>query len=379
MITVQNYKTPGQLIEALLDERGWTKRTLAVVLDIDESKVNRLTTNRQPITASMAVLLEEVFEIPAERFLALQHEYDLAVARIESRPDPERSTRAAIYGDLPIAEMIKRGWIEAENIKDREAVERSLQRFFGVNDLRNIEFLPHAAKRTEVSEIATPTQLAWIYRVRQIASEMLVAPFSDRSLDLAIKKFSDLLRSAEEARHVPRIMAEAGIRFLIVETLPGAKIDGVCFWLDDKSPVIALTNRFDRIDNFWFVLRHEIEHVKRKHGLNRVMLDVDLTGQKASQSDLISEEERDANEAAAEFCIPKMMMDAFIRKKAPFFAERDLRGFAKTIQVHPGLVAGQLQFRTDDYRRFRNHLVPIRSIVAPNAVVDGWGDVYPTE
>jgi len=34
-------------------------------------------------------------------------------------------------------------------------------------------------------------------------------------------------------------------------------------WLDDKSPVIALSMRFDRIDNFWFVLRHELEHVLR--------------------------------------------------------------------------------------------------------------------
>ena len=379
MIDADKYKTPGQFMEALLSERGWTKRTLAIVLDVDESKINRLTSDRQPITAQMAVLLEEVFGVDANDFLALQHRYELAVARIESQPDPERSTRAAIYGDLPISEMIKRGWLDASNIKDREAVEASLHRFFGVNDLKNIEFLPHAAKRTEVSGDATPAQLAWIYRVRQIASEMLVAPFTDRSVDAVINKLSKLLRSADEARHVPRIMAEGGIRFLIVETLPGAKIDGVCFWLDETSPVIALTTRFDRIDNFWFVLRHELEHVKRRHGQSRVMLDVDLTGDRAAASDAIAQEEREANSAAADFCVPEKMMSAFVRKKSPFFAERDLRGFAKTIQVHPGLVAGQLQHRTGDYRRFRNHLVPIRKTVAPGAVVDGWGDIYPME
>ena len=44
------------------------------------------------------------------------------------------------------------------------------------------------------------------------------------------------------------------------EALPSSKIDGVCLWLDQHSPVIGMSLRFDRIDNFWFVLGHEIEH-----------------------------------------------------------------------------------------------------------------------
>ena len=63
---------------------------------------------------------------------------------------------------------------------------------------------------------------------------------------------------------MPRIVSECGIRLAIVECLPNAKIDGVCFWLNKYSPVIGLSMRFDQIDNFWFVLRHEIEHVLRR-------------------------------------------------------------------------------------------------------------------
>jgi HTH-type transcriptional regulator/antitoxin HigA len=67
----------------------------------------------------------------------------------------------------------------------------------------------------------------------------------------------------------------------MVEALPGSKIDGVCFWLNEVSPVVAVSSRFDRIDNFWFVLRNELEHVDRRHGLSAVMLDTELkaTGQ----------------------------------------------------------------------------------------------------
>jgi HTH-type transcriptional regulator/antitoxin HigA len=174
---------------------------------------------------------------------------------------------------------------------------------------------------------------------------------------------------------VPRILAEAGIRFVIVQSLDSAKIDGVCFWLDDKSPVIGMTLRFDRIDNFWFVLRHEMQHVIERHGLTAPIIDAELEGNKAGTGDDVPEQERVANEAAAEFCVPDAQMKAFIVRKAPFYSERDLLGFARTVGVHPGLVAGQLQRRTGRYDRFRNHLVKVRSLVAPSAMVDGWGDV----
>jgi HTH-type transcriptional regulator/antitoxin HigA len=205
----------------------------------------------------------------------------------------------------------------------------------------------------------------------------LVARYSPQAAKGAVGAFDDLLLSAEEARKVPRILAESGVRFLLVESLPGAKIDGVCFWLDDSSPVIALSLRYDRIDNFWFVLRHECEHVLRLHGRSAMMLDTELEGDRAGVGPSVSEEERLANEAAAEFCVSREKLDRFIARKSPVFAERDFLGFARTLKIHPGLVAGQLQHRTGRFDRFRAYQVKIRSIVAPSAMVDGWGDVAP--
>jgi len=138
-----------------------------------------------------------------------------------------------------------------------------------------------------------------------------------------------------------------------------------------------MSMRYDRVDNFWFVLRHELEHVAQRHGLDAMMLDSELEKEKAGTGDSVAEEERVANAAASDFCVPKKMMDAFIARKAPFFNERDIIGFARTIGIHPGLVAGQLRHRTGRYDRWINHLVKIRSLVAPSAIVDGWGDVAP--
>ena len=373
------YRTPGQFLELLLSQRGWTKRTLATVLLMDESSISKTVADKQPISADLALKLEGVFNVPAEKFLEVQRNYDLAIARLAARPDPGRKTRAHLFGDLPIAEMMKRSWIYVENPRDIRQVEDALVKFFRANSPEEIEILPHAAKKTQVGPDVTPAQLAWLYRVKSIAEETLVASFSRAAVLSAITKLSNMRRTPEELRKVPRILNEAGIRFVIVESLTAAKIDGVCFWLNDIAPVIGISMRHDRVDNFWFVLRHELEHVLQGHGKSVVALDSELEGERAGTGPNIPEEERVANEAAADFCVPNQMMAAFISRKAPFFSERDLLGFSKTINVHPGLVAGQLQHKTKRYDRFRNHLVKVRNIIAPSAIVDGWGDVAPVD
>lgn len=371
-------KTPGQLIEAALKEKNWTQRVLAIVLGVDETGINKIIADKRTISAEMALHLEEVLDVPAAQFLRLQAEYDLAKARIVAKPNPKRATRAHLYAGLPVSEMIKRGWLDATDVRNTERVEAELARFFGVDRVEDIEVLPHAAKKTAVNSPATPAQIAWLSRVRQIALEMMVPKYTQLAGRRAIERLQPLLSAAEEVRKVPRILAEAGIRFLLVESLPHAKIDGVCFWLNDHAPVIALSMRYDRIDNFWFVLRHELEHVIQGDGKEAAILD-DLEGERASSSNsaLLPEEERVANQAASEFCVPQKSMDSFIARKAPFFAERDLLGMAATLKIHPGLVAGLLQHRTGRYDRFRAHLVKVRGLVAPGAIVDGWGDVAP--
>jgi HTH-type transcriptional regulator/antitoxin HigA len=368
-------RTPGQLIRRLLEERGWSQRVLAVVMKMSEPAVNLVVADKRDIDAEMALLLGQVFVLPAERFLDLQKSYDLARARLSTPLDPTLPRRAALFGALPVGEMIKRGWVKAKSIKDLEAVEVGLAEFFGVASADQIDLLPHAAKKTEAFGPTTPAQLAWLYRVKRVATEQVVAArFSGEGLVAALERLNRLLGAPEEARHVPRILSEAGVRFVIVETLPKAKIDGVCLWLGEDAPVIGISLRHDRIDSFWFVLRHEIEHVLNGDGLHRpLVIDSDLEG---STQDL-PEQERVANEAAADFCVPKKEMASFILRKQPFFAERDIVGFAGRLNLHPGLVAGQLRHKLNRWDLFSKHLAKIRFAVAPSATVDGWGDVAP--
>jgi len=372
-LDLENYRTPGQLISALMNERGWNGRVLSGILQIDESGVNRLIQDKKPVNAELALVLEDIFSVPAEDFLKLQIEFDLAKARIRALPDPGREARAKLFGTLPIAEMINRGWLNVENKKDFPKIESELLKFFNVESLDEITYVAHSAKKSNASEIASEPQLAWVNRVKTIASELLVPQFSVQKARNAEEQLKLLLFSVDEIRKVPRILAEAGIRFVIVEALKSSKMDGVCLWLNENSPVIGMSLRFDRIDNFWFVLRHELEHVIQGHGklVPKIDIDIDL--------ETIDEEERIANNASLDFSIPRKKMDSFIARKAPFFSDLDIRGFANTLKIHPGLIAGQLQHHTKKYNLFRKHLLPIREIIIPNAAVDGWGDVYPLD
>lgn len=368
----RNYRTPGQLIEALIAERGWSNRLLATVLEVEETGISKLISAKKIVTPELAISLEEVFGVPAEEFLALQRNLDLAKARIVTRPNPSRALRAKIFADLPVAEMIKRGWLDIEDIRDMESVEVAVTKFFDAQNIGKIETLPHAAKKTDPGVDIAPMQLAWLYRVKQIAKNIITPAYNEKLVRASLPKLKSYLSAPEEARHVPRLLTECGIKFVIVEGLKASKIDGVCFWLNEKTPVIGMTLRFDRMDNFWFVLRHELEHVLQRHGIAAPMLDMDLGNTLAT-----GQEEIIANDAASEFCAPKAKIESFIARKSPLFPERDFLGLAKILGVHPSLVAGQIHFRTGRYELFRGHLAKIRDHVLPSAIVDGWGDIAP--
>jgi len=155
--------------------------------------------------------------------------------------------------------------------------------------------------------------------------------------------------------------------------LPGSKIDGVCAWIDKKSPVIGMTTLHDRIDNFWFVLAHEISHVLHKHGQKAPIIDVETE----QQGQNIVNQEKLANKDASEFCIDQEEMEKFFIRKKPYFYARDVIAFANKLGVHPGIVVGQIQNRTKNYRYLKIHQVSIREILLSSATYDGWGHIAP--
>src|SRR5207248_2502983 len=119
-----------------------------------------------------------------------------------------------------------------------------------------------------------------------------------------------------EARRVPDVMREFGIRFIVVQHLPGSKIDGAAFWIDERSPAIVLSLRHDRIDNFWFTLLHECAHI---HHRDAISIDTDMGVEEREQPRMKDEIEKRADEDAAAALIPPIELESFIRRIGPIY------------------------------------------------------------
>ena len=362
---------PGGYLKEEMEARGWLQRDLAFILGCKEQALNPILSGKRGISPEMAKGLGDAFDVPAEFFLNLQKTYELAQAR---DANPGVALRARMQDHYPVREMIRRGWIETG---DAVLLRGQLRRFFALRDEEEVPYLAHAAKKSRYEEREIPpAQLAWLFRVRQIAKSISVSKYSEKALRDSLLRMTTLMFAPEEARHVPRMLMECGVRFIVVEKLPQSCIDGVCFWLDSDSPVIGMSMRFDRIDNFWFVLRHEIEHVLRRDGQVDEIID-ELDGERATTSESLPQEERLANAAAADFCAPSAKVDSFIVRKRPFFYEKDVLALSSVLHRHPGLVVGQMQHKLDRRDYLTKYQVKIRSLVLPGAIADGWGQSVP--
>lgn len=353
---------PGEFIREELEARGWTQGDLAQILDRPLRLVNELIAGKKQITPETARGLAHAFEgTEPQYWMALDSAYRLG--QLDAEPDDAVTRRARLYSEYPVREMIKRKWVEPSDSLD--VIEHRVKGFFS-------ETFAHAAKAAQYDE-RTTIQWAWLCRAKQLAEAVGAALYSEAALRSALRRFKDLLAAPEEIRQVPKLLAEAGVRFVVVEYLPGAKIDGAAFWLGD-SPVIAMSLRHDRVNNFWFVLRHEIEHILRRDGQGTVV-DVELT-ESIQRKDALPLEERRANDAASEYLVPRAALDDFILRVRPLYSEQRVLLFAKKIGVHPGIVVGALQHREEvPYTHFHKHLAKVRHIVTPAALTDGWGSV----
>ncbi len=361
--------TPGKYIREELVERGWTQMDLAEILGRPPQVVNEIVAGKRSITPETARGLGDAFGTSAQLWMNLEASYQLS--RVSAKDDTV-SRRAILYGMAPIKEMQRRGWIETTANVD--ILEGQLRSFFGLNSLDEPIPFDHAARSPTAGDL-TPAQRAWLCRARHLARGLTVTGrFSTTSLNAVLAQLMKLRRDPEEIRHTPRVLAEAGIRFLVVEPLPHTKIDGACFWLDDDSPVIVLSMRYDRVDWFWHTLIHELGHVKNGDGKQRPALDTELVGADAQPFESKPEIEKQADHFAVNFLVDQGKLDGFIARVHPLYSKLKISAFANKVGVHPGVVVGQLQFRKRiAYAHSRDLLVKVRNIIIAAALTDGWG------
>jgi Domain of unknown function (DUF955). len=149
-------------------------------------------------------------------------------------------------------------------------------------------------------------------------------------------------------RQAREYLNKAGILVLALPHLAHTYLDGSVFFAESRRPVIALTLRYDRLDNFWFVLLHELGHLKLGHLSAEQSWIVDDLELPASDS----RQEADADSFASSMLLPS---DFSLGSKAKITAAELLR-YARDHGISPAIVAGRIQHAKNDYRSFSNLL-----------------------
>ena len=157
---------------------------------------------------------------------------------------------------------MKRGIIRGRTVDEQEA---ELKDLFELDDINDEPEFALAARRSNASEASpspsSPGSPASAAPHELSSSRRPFPPASSRSLAAELPR---ILTAPENFRDLPDLFAQAGVRLVYVEALPGAKIDGCAFFLDG-TPVIGLSGRGKRMDKIIFTLLHETAHLTLGH------------------------------------------------------------------------------------------------------------------
>jgi len=361
---------PGEFIKEELEARGWSQSDLAAILGRNTGTVSQIISGKQPINPRLAHELGAAFSTDAQSWMNLQTAYQLWKEQQEESDDAVRR-RAALYSKAPVKEMLKRRWIEStESI---EVLESQVCKFLEIPNIDAEPKFAFAARQRAYTEPPSSATIAWLNRAKQLASVIKAQRFSQKALEVALPNLRRLMERVDGVKEVPRILADAGIRVVAIEKLSSMTVDAVTFWIDTaggKSPVIALSLRFDRLDWFWHTLLHEIDHIRNGEGMDAPCIDVFEDSDDAVKPPT----EVRCDEFAASFSISRIELDKFIARIRPYFTSDKAEGFALRMKVHPAIAAGQVRNRIKNYSIFSPLVsTKVRALILGPFMCDGWG------
>jgi HTH-type transcriptional regulator/antitoxin HigA len=352
---------PGDYLQDELDARGWTVDDLAEVTGITPRQIFNILKAKSGVTAESAKAFADAFGQEAQTWMNLQVAYELALSAQEDRGIAKR---AKIFEKAPVRELKRRGWIVDTN--DTDELEGEVCRLLSIPSIDAEPSLAVAARKSTSYATDSAAQIAWYSRCRQLAEGVSAEPYADSKWEPGVRKLLALAENEADVRLVPKTLAEMGVRLVLVQHLRHTKIDGVALWLDANRPVVGMSLRFDRIDNFWFTLMHELIHVKYRDVSPPVDVDIE-------NAEGLPEMEKRANSEASNYLLPSEKLESFIARVHPHYYQTKIVQFAQSKKIHPGIVVGQLHHR-DKLKQFqlRKLLVKVKDHIAGSAIMDGW-------
>ena len=332
---------PGSVaaIEFRMEQENLSPRDLIPFLG-SRAKVSEVLSGKRAITMPMARALHEHLGIPADVLLS-----EPGVAPGDPLADME-------WSRFPINAMVKLGWLpdRLNPAPHAEEIIRDLIDRAGGPDVARAA-LHRKNDHVRMNAKMDPYALkAWCWQVLAKANGDLPRVSYRRgtvTMDF-LRKVARESWSEDGPRRAKELLAKHGIPLVIVQHLPKTYLDGAALRLGDDRPVIGLTLRYDRIDNFWFCLLHELAHVGRHmdNGQGNAFVD-DLTLRRAEGA-REDPRERQADDWAEEALIPEAAWEASAVKDHP--TPMSVMNLANALRIHPAVVAGRVRSERRNYR-----------------------------
>ena len=322
---------PLEAIKFRMDEQGLRQRDLIPFIG-SKSKVSEVLAGKRSLTVSMIRALHEGLDIPAGVLLQEPQQEDEQLEEIN-------------YEKFPLKEMVKRGWLEATAWEQREDAEGLIVRFFKL--LGGLEYVPVFCRRTLVERsgksIDKYALWAWIARVLTRAKSMELSFYRAGTVDKEfIEQVSHLSLSENGPIEAQKHLAEHGIVLIVEPHLPRTRLDGVAMLSSDGRPIIGLTIRYDRIDNFWFTLIHELVHIWTHL----------RSSDEAFVDDLDSGPGKDPREMEADRLAGEILIPRRIWKRSDAYRQRTpdaIQELAFRLKIHPAIIAGRIRHDAKNY------------------------------
>lgn len=300
-----------------------------------KSKVSEVLGGRRELSLSMIRKLVKGLGIPAEVLLR------------EPGAKLPSGELAELAKNLPLAEMLKRGWFRGfvGTLSDlKEQIEEVLALFTAPVGKKGIGPVLNRQRMRNGSVADQHALLAWRIRV---VSEALRCPLPRYQPGTVTPEFLAQVVSLSYLEEGPKLAREflnkSGIHLIVEPHLPRTHLDGAAIRLEDGTPVVALTLRHDRLDNFWFTLLHELAHVSLHLDdpeVEAIFDDLDQTS--------VEVREQEADSLANEALLPERHWKQadLLRDPSP---ER-VRAFAEKRRIHAAIPSGRIRFETNNYQ-----------------------------
>jgi HTH-type transcriptional regulator/antitoxin HigA len=350
------YPTPIAAIEFRMEQAGLSPRDLVPFIGT-RAKVSEVLSGKRKLTMPMARALHEHLGIPAEVLLQ------------DGSSTFEPSLVGIEWERFPVRAMAKCGWIpKARNLGARaeECVRDLIRRAGGLEVAEAALYRKndHARANAKTDPYALK---AWCWQVLATANESKPATqYKPGTVTLEfLRELARLSWSDEGPRLAREFLAKQGISLVVVPHLPKTYLDGAALMLGDGTPVVGLTLRYDRLDNFWFCLLHEVAHIGRHidRGEGESFID-DLTLRDVGRGREDSRE-LEADEWAEEALVPNDAWEAAAARENP--TPSAVLSLAKTLNVAPAVIAGKIRHERKNYRML-SHFVgsgEVRRLLAP--------------